>query len=280
MRVQYLGSAAAERIPALFCACDTCRRALAAGGKNIMSRAQMLINDNLLVDFSGDTYSSVMKIGKTLCDIEYLLITHAHEDHFTFEDFFSRFNGIAYNLRAEKLKIFLSQTAYDIMREGIRVRKTNEEELFRRYEFIIVEPYTTIKFGEYIVTALPAQHASCGEALLYLIENDGKSIFYGNDTGFFPEKIDEHLEKLGKKIDILSLDCTKCDTEFDYYTHMSMSEGRRIADRFISHGLINDNAMYIYNHFSHNGGLIYDELVEAAKGYGFDVAYDGLAIEI
>ena len=36
MKLQFLGTAAAERIPAMFCACDTCKRALRAGGRNIM----------------------------------------------------------------------------------------------------------------------------------------------------------------------------------------------------------------------------------------------------
>lgn len=281
MRIQYLGSAAAERIPALFCACDTCKRALRASGRNIMTRAQMLINDDLLIDFSGDTYSNFIKTGKTLCDIEYLLITHAHEDHFTFEDFFSRFYSIAYNIKAEKLSVYLSRVAYDMMIQSLKIRGTSLDELFKRFEFNILEPYTNIKIGDYDITALPATHASEGEALLFLIEHNGKAIFYGNDTGFFPEEVDEYLVKLGKRIDILSLDCTKCDTEYNYYTHMSMSEGRKIADRFTSRGLLNDNARLLYTHFSHNGHLIYDELVPIARDkYGFDVAYDGLTIEI
>ena len=43
MKVQYLGTAAAERIPGMFCNCEVCRRALALGGKNIMTQAQVLI---------------------------------------------------------------------------------------------------------------------------------------------------------------------------------------------------------------------------------------------
>ncbi len=281
MKLQYLGTAAAERIPAMFCACDTCRRALERGGRNIMTRSQMLINEDLLIDFSGDTYSNFLKIGKTLSNLEYLLITHAHEDHFTFEDFFSRFKGIAHNLKAEKLKIYLSSVAYEIMKRCIRAREVDEARLFARFEFVIVEPYSTVSIGEYKVTVLPARHASEGEALLYLIEKDGKSLFYGNDTGFFTEEIDDYLLKQGKRIDLLSLDCTKCDNEFNYYTHMSMSEGRSIADRFMAKGLLKENARLFYTHFSHNGGMIYDEMKEIAKQkYGFEVAYDGLAVEI
>ena len=281
MKLQFLGTAAAERIPAIFCACDTCKRALNAGGRNIMKRSQVLINDNLLIDFSGDTYANFINMKKTLSEVEYLLITHAHEDHFTFEDFFSRFEGVAYNVKAEKIKVYLSSVAYDIMQKCITARNIDKSRLEKRFEFIVVKPFTTISVGNYTVTVLPAVHASEGEALIFLIENDGKAFFYGTDTGFFSEEIDDFLIKEDKKIDLLCLDCTKCDNEFNYYVHMSMSEGRRIANRFAAKGLLKENAILYYTHFSHNGKMIYDELTKVAKSkYGFNVAYDGLALTL
>ena len=281
MKLQFLGTAAAERIPAMFCACDTCRRAFRAGGRNIMKRSQVLINDDLLIDFSGDTYANFINTGKNLSDVEYILITHAHEDHFTFEDFFSRFEGIAHNVRAERLKIYLSSVAYDIMQRCITARNIDKKSIEKRFEFITVEPYTQVSVGKYTVTALPAVHASEGEALIFLIENDGKAFFYGTDTGFFSEEIDDFLVKENKKIDLLCLDCTNCDTEFNYYVHMSMSEGRRIADRFEKKGLLKSDASLYYTHFSHNGKMIYDDLKKAAKNkYGFNVAYDGLTVSV
>ena len=42
MKLQYLGTAAAEGWPALFCTCDNCARARAAGGKNIRTRRKAL----------------------------------------------------------------------------------------------------------------------------------------------------------------------------------------------------------------------------------------------
>lgn len=281
MRIQYLGTAAEERIPAMFCACETCKRAMQAGGRNIMTRAQALINDDLLIDFSGDTHSNFLKIGKSLSDIEYLLITHAHVDHFTFENFVSRFKGVAYNVKAERLKVYLSEVSYDIMKRCTEARGLSEKRLLERFEFITVKPYTTFAVGEYTVTALPARHASEGEALLFLVEQGGKALFYGNDTGYFSEEIDEFLVSKGKRIDLLSLDCTKCDTEFAYHTHMSMSEGRAIADRFIKKGLVNEHTLLYYSHFSHNGKMIYDDIKEVAKQkYGFEVTYDRLTIEL
>ena len=246
-----------------------------------MSRAQTLIDDGLLIDFSSDTYYHFINMGKTLSEVEYILITHTHTDHFTFEEWFNRYEGAAYNLKAEKLKIYMSEDAYEIMQKSDTARNVNIAARAKRYEFITVRPYEEIAVGDYKVTPLPAVHASPETALIYLIEKDGKTFFFGNDTGIFNEEIDEYLQKHSKKIDLLSLDCTKCDTEYNYYTHMSMSEGRRIADRFIKRNILSENAKLYYNHFSHNGNMIYDDLVATAKEkYGFDVTYDGLSIDI
>ncbi|MDR0856754.1 MAG: hypothetical protein LBM78_05035, partial [Clostridiales bacterium] len=86
MKIRYMGTAAAEGIPAMFCACDTCRRALAAGGKNVMTRSQALIDDDLVVDFAADTYMHFLQAGKTLAGLKYALITHSHGDHVSFDD--------------------------------------------------------------------------------------------------------------------------------------------------------------------------------------------------
>ena len=53
MKIQYLGTAAAEGIPAIFCDCKTCQKARKLGGKEIRTRSQAIIDDRLLIDFSG-----------------------------------------------------------------------------------------------------------------------------------------------------------------------------------------------------------------------------------
>ena len=38
MKIKYLGTAAAEAIPALFCTCDVCRKARKVGGRELRLR--------------------------------------------------------------------------------------------------------------------------------------------------------------------------------------------------------------------------------------------------
>lgn len=48
MKIKYLGTAAAEGIPALFCRCDICKEARKRGGREIRTRSQAIIDEKLL----------------------------------------------------------------------------------------------------------------------------------------------------------------------------------------------------------------------------------------
>ena len=282
MKIRYLGTAAAERIPAMFCNCQVCRRAMEKGGKNIQTQSQALIDDRLLIDFSGDTWQHFRAMGRTLWDIEHVLITHSHVDHFTFESFALRTGTNCHGFKAEKLKFYTSQGVIDRLWECLAMRGNKKlDKIPERIEFVPLSYYKTVDIGGYAVTPLPAEHAGEEQAFLYLIEKDGKTLFYGNDTGFFGEGIDNWLVENGKHIDLLSMDCTKGDNPFTYKTHMSMEEGCTIAARFAAKGLTDENTLRYFNHFSHNCGMIRDELAQRAKEkFGFEVTYDGCEVEI
>ena len=51
MKIRYLGTAAAEGWPALFCSCPICAQARAEGGKNLRTRTQAILDGELLIDF-------------------------------------------------------------------------------------------------------------------------------------------------------------------------------------------------------------------------------------
>ena len=279
MKLRYMGTAALERLPAIFCNCHNCRKALAAGGKNIMTRSQALLDDTLLIDLNSETYSHFLQLGKTMWDISHILITHGHCDHFTFEEFCCRTPGGTTTVKDETLKVYASEGLIRRFWSTLEARQDKyTQRLEGRLEMIPITCYVPVDICGYTVTPLPASHADDEEAFVFLIEKDGKTLFYGNDTGYFGEALDDYLVAHKKHIHLLSLDCTKGDTDKTYNTHMSMSEGRRIADRFLKAGIIDEKTLLYYTHFTHHCGMIYDELVVAAKKYGFEVAHDGLDV--
>ena len=48
MKLKYLGTAAAEGIPAMFCECNNCKEARRRGGRDLRTRSQALIDGKVL----------------------------------------------------------------------------------------------------------------------------------------------------------------------------------------------------------------------------------------
>ena len=63
MKIQFLGTAAAEAAPAVFCACDHCRYAREKGGKEIRTRSGALIDGKIKIDFGPDSYAHSLQYG-------------------------------------------------------------------------------------------------------------------------------------------------------------------------------------------------------------------------
>ena len=49
MKITFLGTAAAEGVPAIFCNCEYCQNARLKGGKNIRTRSQEIINEYIKI---------------------------------------------------------------------------------------------------------------------------------------------------------------------------------------------------------------------------------------
>jgi phosphoribosyl 1,2-cyclic phosphate phosphodiesterase len=81
MKISYLGTAAGEAWPGVFCDCDLCRKARTLGGKNIRTRSQALINEDLLLDMPPDHYLHILYGGLEPGRVRTLLFTHSHSDH-------------------------------------------------------------------------------------------------------------------------------------------------------------------------------------------------------
>lgn len=61
--------------------------------------------------------------------------------------------------------------------------------------------------------------------------------------------------------------------------HMSLKTNLEMIDFIKSENLIDEKTVFVANHFSHNGGQTYDEMLEEAAKHGIIVSYDGLEIE-
>ena len=282
MKIKYYGTAAAEGIPALFCYCDVCEKARKAGGRNIRTRSQTKINDDLLIDFSADTYSHVLYQGLDLREIKSCLITHGHDDHLYPYDFIYRLSPVYAHFPNNNegkipLDIYLTRRSAKELNACFKSQNVfMRDKDALRVNFI--KKFVPFETAGYTVTALRATHALNLDPVIYIIQKDGKSLLYAHDTGYFPDDTWKYIEKSGIRFDYVSLDCTSTKNEKAYNNHMGLKACCEVKERLMKKNA-DEKTIFCVNHFSHNGGYTYDELVPIAEKEGFIVSYDSMEVE-
>ncbi len=272
MKFTYLGTAAAEGFPAVFCNCRYCKEARRLGGKNIRTRSQAIINDDLLIDLPADTYHHFLTNNIEGDKIKYLLVTHSHSDHFYYDELEMHHGAYAYDMRNEELEVYCG--------EGTYKKIISEKGPLKNVKVTLLEPYKKLELGKYSVTALPARHYFGDGAFFYLIQSD-KTVLYAHDTGYFYEEVFAFLKKEQIVMDMISLDCTCVDiTVSDEASHMGIANINRVVDRLRENKTITDDTVIIINHFSHNGNPLHDVLEVRVRDKGYLVSYDGMAVDI
>lgn len=279
MKFQYIGTAAAEGIPALFCGCDICREAARRGGRELRMRSGAIVNDKLLIDLSPDLFAAKLRFGLDLTGVRNAIITHAHSDHFD-REMMGCFTPTCAHIAKEGDKFHLWGSAYtaSAWQEYISTMQMKEPALEKYVVFHTLKPFETVKIEGVKVTALKARH-SCPESLIYILEQDGARLFYGNDTGPLDDETWAWLEQdQGAPFTTVSLDSTMGYPKNTYYGHMSLEENIQTKARMLAIGAADENTRFICHHFSHNALALHMETEAYMKPHGFDVAYDGLTL--
>lgn len=267
MEILYLGTAASEGWPALFCQCQPCQKARKLGGKDIRTRTSVQIDNRYKFDFPPDTYHHVLTHQLNLADIRYLIMTHCHEDHFYWQDLDVRRHPYAHIYDDEGLDVYGDVWVQEMVdwdklaQGGIR--------------FHLAEANAVYDLGDARLYPLKANHFVDKGALIYVFEKDGVSLLYGNDTGYFFEEVWEQLEQF--KLDVVSLDCTHIEEDV-WNNHMGIPAILKTRERMLETGIAHDGTIFVATHFSHNGGLLHHELEAALNPRGFTVAYDGMKL--
>ena len=274
MKIRYLGTAAAEGYPALFCRCPNCEEARKRGGRNIRTRSQALIDDELIIDFPSDSYYHAVLNGFHFTDIHNYIFTHIHMDHCYPKDFLNLKEGYAHLAEGEaNYNIYGSEDLIEMFAEA-------KDTCGDRLVINTLEPYKTYEIGNHKVTPMRAKHGT-PHPYIYIIERDSKKLLYAHDTGTFTDETWAYLEKKKPVFDFVSMDGTEGNKpELPYDHHMCIPRNVKVCEKLRELGLINDNTILCVNHFSHNGtDSLYEEMCEIGKAHGFIISYDGMEVE-
>ena len=282
MQFQYLGTAAAEGWPAVFCRCKYCLEAQRLGGKNIRTRSQAIVNDDLLLDLPPDTYMHKLMNNLDLSRVKYLFVTHFHMDHFYPQELTVRGSVYSLEMIIPELEIYCAQETYDYFRRCADGQFDEKSDSAMHWH--ILKPFETVEAGPYRVTPLPANHMNpAHQPFVYHIVDtrEDKSVFYMHDSGYYFPEVWDYLKAQKKPADLFSFDTTLGYEDCGFKsTHMGAPEVIRLKEELEALGIVDKHTHCVMNHFSHNGHLLYDELVELAAPHYIEISYDGMKLTL
>jgi phosphoribosyl 1,2-cyclic phosphate phosphodiesterase len=284
MCITFLGTAAANAFPEAFCSCRNCQQARKFGGASLRKRSAALINDDLLIDLGPDIMAASQAHRCALTNVRYCLQTHPHADHLDLSHLLSRspdygtIGAPCLNFYASPETLQRAAQTFERDLEGYSLLSPEAEE---RLNLTIhpVEPLTPFTVGRYRVTAFPANHAPSMGAMLYAVEADGRTVFYGTDTAALPESTWQAFHTCHMRFDVVILDHTYGPNQAGD-DHLSARQVQEHVLRMRNEGLLKPNGRPFATHIAHEGNPAHPELVEIAAQHGYEVAYDGLVVEI
>ena len=282
MRFQYLGTAAAEGWPAVFCRCAVCEEARALGGRHIRTRSQAIVNGDLLLDLPADTYMHMLHNGLDLSKVQHLFSTHCHSDHFYPQELQIRGGIYSHSMASPHLSVYCSADVKEYFDTAVPRIESSCADLLHWH---ILKPYSAVQAGPYTVTPLPANHMRQlpgAQPYIYQIEDGRHSLLYCHDSGHFREDLWDYLATVKLPFSMISFDCTNGNRAGGPGDgHMGLEDVRIHRDRLKDMGLCGPDTVCVLNHFSHNGvSSIYHDFCDIAEPMGFLVSYDGMVLEL
>jgi phosphoribosyl 1,2-cyclic phosphate phosphodiesterase len=277
MEIVFLGTAAAEGLPAPYCSCDVCSRARKAGGKDLRLRSSVLIDGVLQIDNGPDTAAQAQRLALCLDGLRSILFTHTHEDHLYADGALMFVRPFTMTMKGRLVlygpggvsESFARSAIFDWVKDAV--------------EFKPLNPFVRVSTGDgYVITPLLANHVPEKVCMNYVVAGpDGKTLLYALDTGPWPEATWEYLASERPALDAAVMEATAGTAELGGSpVHLNFKMLLENRAKMINLGVISRRAPFLATHFSHNGCGLQSDMAKALKGSGVKPAYDGLRVKI
>lgn len=280
MKITMLGTAAIG-YPLAFCNCENCKDARLHKGKSIRKRASVLINDDLIIDLGPDTQTAMTMYEKDMSQIKYLLQTHIHTDHYDEGLLCTRIPYMAMKGH-NKLEIYAHPNCLKIMSEKVAAYE-NADFLTEKGSNKLnihsnsLDSGDIVEFGDYKVKAIECVHDVKNGSLLYVISQNNKNIFYATDTPTLTEKALKQLS--GIKFDVIIMDHTFGNVEYSF-SHLNEKLFIEQIEKLREMNCIDCNTQIYGTHISHDGMGYHEVIEKRAISNGYNIAYDGMELDI
>jgi L-ascorbate metabolism protein UlaG (beta-lactamase superfamily) len=215
--------------------------------------------------------------------VRIVLISHAHEDHFTPTEFIWREHYFIQDGGPAVIDLFGNNTVGELF-DGLAERYgIPREDLLQRLKIRYSEttPFQSIDVDSYRIYPIAATHEPRQVAMNYVIDRDGVRVLVGFDTAWYRSETWDYLTDLcsAEPLDAVLMDCTMGKLSGGD-AHMGIDDNERVRDEMRARGILDDATQYVIPHISHGGDYTYDELAERAATAGMVAAYDGMVLEL
>lgn len=282
MELLFLGTGAATAVPLPFCGCPVCAVARKQGGKDLRSRSSLLVDGQILLDLGPDSVSAAGKFGADLSQVQYLLQTHAHSDHFDPGHFITRHPDYA-GFCPHSLSIAASGRTLSAMDRMLK-QEDPSADLFDadfqkklRLSLFPLEHGQSISLGEYRITALDSGHDPSQDALIFRISKGNSAFLYGTDLLELSPDAWSILREM--PLDLAILDQTY-GTGCNSGGHLDAEQVAEISARMHREQILKPDGQVYATHLSHEGNKTHQAAEALASAKGYHIAFDGLVLKI
>jgi len=290
MKITFLGTAAAELYPGVWCKCDYCTYAREKGGRNIRFSSSIHFAEKCLIDFPADIFNKALQHKIDLLPTELLLCTHSHEDHFNPQMLYWRYkhHGLEQIQGEEKynapcarftdlplLRIFGNRKIFRKMEHIFENRELADHAL----DFCIPEAYREYHHGGIDFIPMIANHTDKdGErGFIYLVNALNKSFLYAVDSGPYINRTRDCIK--AHKVDAVIMESTFGDRDLGG-GHMTMNRVKEETEFFRDSKIFTGEPRVILTHFSPHRCPPYDRLTEILQGTCMESAWDGMVVDL
>ena len=292
--IVFLGTAAAQGVPPIFA--RDLERGFGPQDKDLRTRASLRLGRTSQIDAGPDISWQLTRERLSWYDLEHLLITHSHSDHFYFDGILQKKNAAQNNGRP--LNVYMSEPALDwFLRSWVYLATLRQptrtdidearKELGRWYRFHTLQPFEYATIGELRVCPIPGAHHGRRDeegVLNFLVElPDGSRMLYGVDTGYYDDAVFDFLS--GVRLDILVLDCTfggRTDRPVRPYGHLDCHSFMLVLERMAAGGTIDEETDVYATHINPDQGFDHEQLDAwfASRPFGVRTAWDGMRLPL
>ena len=286
--MKFYGTGAAEGIPSPFCSCRVCENARKAGGREVRRRTMLRLDDAMTIDLGADSFQQALMYGD-FTKLIHVLVTHTHEDHLA--HMMMNVRNMAIRRGNEPLHFYFTDKAYDIVsfwrasspiNKGLTMMMEEKGVVaFHKLNF-----YRPAVINGCEIVPLRGNHiGNMGEhSANYLITlKDGRTLFYGLDTGWY---LPETIQALSQyQVDIMISECTfglTPNRSEHPQNHLDAFACMKLFGILLSQGTLRKNSQIYLTHINHHTST-HQELSEWFCKQDFPcpitLTYDGYEID-